>query len=641
MMYKALVFLPLAGCLLETFFGRFISRGGGLLSSVAMGLAAFLSCLAFFDVTIDGHEQVIPLMAWMKVGDFQAMWALKIDTLTSVMLVVVTVVSFLVHVYSLGYMRDDPHRARFFAYLSFFTFAMLMLVTANDFVQLFFGWEGVGLASYLLIGFWYGRASANEAAIKAFVVNRVGDVGLVAGIAIIFSVTGSVVFEDIFAQSSLLASTFFFEGLSWSALDFACAFLFLGAMGKSAQLFLHVWLPDAMEGPTPVSALIHAATMVTAGVFLVARCSPLYDLSGDMLNVILPVGAVTALFAASVALVQNDIKRIIAYSTCSQLGFMFAAAGVGAYEVAMFHLFTHAFFKALLFLGAGSVIHALHHEQDIQKMGGLYKIMPATWVSMVIGVLSLTGVPLAAGYYSKDAVIETVFMSASPLHEVSFILLLVASVMTAFYSWRLMFLVFHGRTRVSQDTYKSVRESPLTMVIPLAFLGFGALATGALFAPLFIGELHSFFWRGSIDSAPSVLAALATVPFLVKVSPVLAMALGLGVAWYVIVHKAGMADTLAHSFPRLYRFLLNKWYWDELYEKIFIAPAQRLARFLWHTGDGGIIDGFGPDGVAKNVTRASRVAARLQTGYVYHYAFAMVIGITAIFSYVLIVVVSP
>ena len=572
-------------------------------------------------------------MRFITSGDLKAVWSLRIDTLTAVMLVVVTTVSGLVHLYSIGYMEEDPGRPRFFAYLSLFTFAMLALVTADDFVQLFFGWEGVGLASYLLIGFWYHKPSANAAAIKAFIVNRVGDFGFALGIFAIFTLFNSVQYDTVFASApDHVGETMQFLAWRVDALTLICLLLFMGAMGKSAQFLLHTWLPDAMEGPTPVSALIHAATMVTAGVFMVARLSPLFELAPIALGFVAIIGATTAFFAATVGLVQTDIKRVVAYSTCSQLGYMFAAEGVGAYGAGMFHLFTHASFKALLFLGAGAVIHALHHEQDLRRMGALRKVLPFTWAMMLIGTLSLTGFPFTAGFVSKDAIIEATYAAHSWVGNYAFVLTLIAAVLTSFYSWRLMFLAFEGKPREPKDVLAHAHEPPWTMGIPLALLALGALLLGGLFAHLFIGNGQTEFWRGSLVTHEG---AHHEVPLWVMLAPTIAMALGLVTAWYFYIRNPLVPFGLAKRFRGAHQFLLNAWYFDALYDALFVRPAKRLGRFLWKTGDGTIIDGLGPDGVSARVIDITNRVVKLQSGYIYHYAFVMLIGVAALITYFL------
>jgi NADH-quinone oxidoreductase subunit L len=629
------------------------SRGAELVTCTFMVTAALLSWVAFFDFWKGGGVAFSEeIMRWVESGTLSASWSLRIDTLTVVMLVVVNTVSSLVHIYSIGYMHHDPHRPRFFAYLSLFTFAMLMLVTADNLLQLFFGWEGVGLASYLLIGFWFHKPSANAAAIKAFIVNRIGDFGFALGIFGVFVMFDSINFETIFANAQAVA-----EGedvaLSIFGHDFVggepvltiiCLLLFLGAMGKSAQVPLHTWLPDAMEGPTPVSALIHAATMVTAGVFMVARLSPIFELSHAALVGVVLIGAITALFAASVGLVQNDIKRVIAYSTCSQLGYMFVALGVGAYSVAIFHLFTHAFFKALLFLGAGSVIHAVSDEQDMRRMGGLKDKIPVTYWMMLIGNLSLTGVGIpgtiigTAGFFSKDAIVEASFASHGGVAGFAFFCLVLAAVFTSFYSWRLFFMTFHGKPRAPADVMEHAHESPQVMLVPLYVLAAGALLAGLIFHTDFV-DAHHFetFWRESLfmSQTNEILEELHHVPFWVKAAPFAAMLVGLATAYWFYIARPETPKALAAQHDGLYRFLLNKWYFDELYDVIFVRPAQALGRFLWKRGDGWLIDGFGPDGISARVLDVTNRVIRLQTGYLYHYAFAMLIGLAALVTWMM------
>jgi NADH-quinone oxidoreductase subunit L len=633
-MYQAIVFLPLLGCAIAGLFGRLIgARPSELVTTVLLFAAMVLSWIGFFLVGFGHQDARVVLAPFIVSGDLHVEWALRIDTLTAVMLVVVTTISAFVHLYSIGYMAEDPHRPRFFSYLSLFTFAMLMLVTADNLVQLFFGWEGVGLMSYLLIGFWYQKPEANAAAIKAFVVNRVGDFGFALGIFALFMMVGAVDFETVFAQApSLVGKSIHFLGYDVDALTLICLLLFLGAMGKSAQFLLHTWLPDAMEGPTPVSALIHAATMVTAGVFMVARLSPLFDLAPAAAAFVTLVGATTAFFAATVGLVQNDIKRIVAYSTCSQLGYMFVAMGVGAYSVGMFHLFTHAFFKALLFLGSGSVITAMHHEQDIRKMGGLRDQLPVTYVTMVIGTLALTGFPLTAGYFSKDAVIEAAYAGKNSFALYAFALTLVAAALTAFYSWRLIFKVFHG---LAHDYYARdhAHESPAVMTVPLIALATGSILAGFPFKEIFAGHNVEEFFRESVKLAPGVLEDMHRVPILVGLLPTVMMAVGLLIAWQFYIRRPDIPDSLAKQHDVLYRFLLNKWYFDEIYDSLFVRPAFRLGRLLWKGGDGWLIDGFGPDGVSARVIDVTNRVVRLQSGYLYHYAFAMLIGVAALITW--------
>jgi len=691
-MYDLIVFLPLFGFLIAGLFGRWIgARGAELVTTGLLAVSFVLSWIAFVQVA-GGATALVPVGEWFTSGKLAVDWALRIDTLTAVMLVVVTTVSFLVHVYSIGYMHEDPSRPRFFAYLSLFTFAMLMLVTADNLVQLFFGWEGVGLMSYLLIGFWYERPSANAAAIKAFVVNRVGDFGFALGIFLTFTLTGSVAFDQVFAAAPGLAGkTFHFIGFDWDAATLVCLLLFMGAMGKSAQFLLHTWLPDAMEGPTPVSALIHAATMVTAGVFMVARLSPLFEMSSTALSFVLVIGSTTAFFAATVGLVQNDIKRVIAYSTCSQLGYMFTALGVGGYSLGIFHLFTHAFFKALLFLCAGSVITGMHHEQDMRRMGGLRREMPFTFWTMMIGTLSLTGVGIPftpfisfgfAGFVSKDPIIEAAFASHRFGATYAFWCVDIAAALTAFYSWRLMFMTFfgrrgewagslppsgheqdarahdepdlrrpvppdHSRPAPAHEVHSHVvdnpsgehrvPESPAVMLAPLAVLALGATFAGMAFRHWFIGGGVSEFWRQSLflGQENHILEEMERVPWLVSLSPTLAMLGGLLVAYYMYVVDKTAPKRLADAFPALYRFLLNKWYFDELYDAIFVRPAFAIGRLFWKGGDGAIIDGLGPDGIAARVLDVTRSAVRLQSGYIYQYAFAMLLGVAALATWYL------
>ncbi len=631
-MYQAIVFLPLIGAIIAGFFGRLIgARASEVITTSLVLVTMPLSWFALYQVGMEGHEARIELFRFIDSGELQTSWALRIDTLTAVMLVVVTTVSGLVHLYSIGYMADDDGRPRFFAYLSLFTFAMLALVTADNLVQLFFGWEGVGLMSYLLIGFWYHRPSANAAAIKAFIVNRVGDFGFALGIFATFTVFNTVQYDTIFASApDQVGKTMEFLGMQVDVLTLICLLLFMGAMGKSAQFLLHTWLPDAMEGPTPVSALIHAATMVTAGVFMVARLSPLFELAPIALGVVTFFGATTAFFAATVGLVQNDIKRVVAYSTCSQLGYMFVAEGVGAYGTGMFHLFTHAFFKALLFLGAGAVIHALHHEQDMRRMGALRKVLPFTWAMMLIGTLSLTGFPLTSGFVSKDAIIEAAYAAGTPIGMYGFVLTAIAALLTSFYSWRLMFLTFEGKPREKPDVLAHAHEPPWTMGLPLILLALGSLLAGAVFMQFFIGSDQTDFWRGSLVTNGE---AHHEVPILVMLAPTLAMAAGFAVAWYFYITNPLVPFGLAKRFRGLYQFLLHAWYFDDLYDAIFVRPAKKLGRFLWKVGDGAIIDGIGPDGVAARVIDVTNRVVKLQSGYIYHYAFVMLIGVALIITY--------
>jgi len=634
--YAGAVLLPLLGALVAGLFGRSLgNRGAQLVTVGCMVLAAICGALAFVNVALGHQPTTVVLFTWIDSGAFEANWALRYDTLSASMIAMITLISTLIHIYSIGYMSHDDSQPRFMAYLSLFTFAMLMLVSADNLVQVFFGWEGVGLASYLLIGFWYHKPSANAAAIKAFVVNRVGDVGFALGIAAVFVLFGSVEFDTILAAAPEQQHVLWkLAGIEMRAMELACVLMFIGAMGKSAQLGLHVWLPDAMEGPTPVSALIHAATMVTAGVFLVCRMSPLFELAPVALGMVTVVGASTALFAATVGCVQNDIKRVIAYSTCSQLGYMFFAAGVGAYPAAVFHLITHAFFKALLFLGAGSVIHAMSDEQDIRRMGGIWKKIPVTYALMWIGNLALAGVPFFAGYYSKDMVLEAAFGAHSAVGMYAFICGLIAAFLTAFYSWRLLILTFHGQPRASAETMAHVHESPFVMVGPLLVLAVGAVFAGYLLYEPFVGHHWAEFWGASIFMRDNgaILEAAHHVPEWVKRAPVVLGAAGILVAYAVYMGAPSLPARLAQKFRGLYEFLLNKWYFDELYDRIFVRPALGLARTLWQQGDMGTIDRYGPDGVASASRGASALVVRLQTGQVAHYAFAMLIGVAVLVS---------
>src|SRR6202023_127954 len=611
------------------------SRAAELITSTLLVIACVLSWYAFFDVGFGGHDARVPMFSFITFADLKADWALRVDSLTAVMLVVVTTISSLVHIYSIGYMEEDPYRPRFFSYLSFFTFAMLMLVTADNLVQTFFGWEGVGLASYLLIGFWFHKPEANAAAIKAFIVNRIGDFGFALGIFAVFLMTGSINFDTIFAQApDLVGKTLHYLSFDVDALTLICLLLFMGAMGKSAQFLLHTWLPDAMEGPTPVSALIHAATMVTAGVFMVARLSPLFDLAPTAQAFVTFIGATTTFFAATIALVQNDIKKIIAYSTCSQLGYMFVAMGTGAYSIGMFHLFTHAFFKALLFLGSGSVIIAMHHEQDIRHMGGLKDRLPFTYWTMVVGTLALTGFPLTAGYFSKDAIIEAAYAAHNPMALYAFWATVIAAALTAFYSWRLILLTFHG-SPPDYHHYEQARESPLVMIIPLGVLAAGSIFAGFPFQDLFAGHGVTEFFRDSLKLAQEngILENMHHAPYLVTVLPTVMMAVGFVIAWEFYMRRPPLPAELARQHDALYRFLLNKWYFDDSYDAIIVIPTLWLARLLWKGGDGWLIDGFGPDGVSARVLEVTQGAVRLQTGYLYHYAFAMLIGVAAFITW--------
>ena len=636
-MYHAIVFLPLLGALLAGYFS--LSHRHAASAAVAIGGVVgslLLSIIAFFDVAVGGNAQTVDIARWIVSGDFDASWALRYDTLTAVMLIVVTGVSSCVHIYSVGYMHHDPARGRFMAYLSLFTFAMLMLVTADNLVQLFFGWEGVGVASYLLIGFWYHKESAHTAAMKAFVVNRVGDFGFALGILAVFALFGTVPFDEIFKLAPAMADTqIMFLGFSVPALELVSILLFIGAMGKSAQLGLHTWLPDAMEGPTPVSALIHAATMVTAGVFMVCRLSPVIEYAPVALDIITIVGALTAIFAATVGMTQFDIKRVIAYSTCSQLGYMFFAAGVSAYPAAMFHLTTHAFFKALLFLGAGSVIHALSDEQDLRKMGGIWRQVPVTYAMMWIGSLALAGFPFFAGFYSKDMILEAAFAAHTGVGQLAFWLGCAAALLTAFYSWRLLIMAFHGTPRASADVMSHVHESPKVMLLPLVPLALGAIFAGFVGYEMFVGHDYQQFWGDAIFILPEhqAMENAHHVPKWVKLLPIFLAASGVALAYLAYSMMPSIPGKVVSLFKPVHNFFFNKWYFDELYDAIFVKPSVKIGALLWQRGDKATIDGFGPDGITAMVLRISQSASRLQSGYVYHYAFAMMIGIVVLLSW--------
>jgi len=634
------VFLPLLAAIVAGFFGRAIGdRGAQIVTCGALVISMLLGMVLFAEILDQGSTRIVPLVTWIVAGGVDVQWSLRLDTLSGVMIVAVTIVSAMVHIYSIGYMAHDPGIPRFMAYLSLFTFFMLALVTANDFVQLLFGWEGVGLLSYLLIGFWYERRSANDAAIKAFIVNRVGDFGFALGIFAVFVIFGSLDFSTVFGMApGAVGTTINFLGWQVPSLTLACILLFVGAMGKSAQLGLHTWLPDAMEGPTPVSALIHAATMVTAGVYMVARLSPLFEYAPTALAVVGVIGGTTAVFAASVGMAQNDIKRVIAYSTCSQLGYMFFAAGVSAYAAAIFHLFTHAFFKALLFLGAGSVIHAMSAEQDMRRMGGLWRLIPRTYVLMWIGSLSLAGIPIFAGYYSKDVILAAAWASGTAVGRYSFCLGVFTAFLTAFYSWRLLIMTFHGKPRADEETLHHVHESPWIMLIPLYVLALGAVCAGFLVEHWFVGEGRGEFWRNSILVLPQhdSIAAAEDLSAIIYFLPLVAALLGIAVAYVCYSLIPDLPTRLSLRFRAIYLFLLNKWYFDELYDRLFVRTAFTLGEGLWKTGDGMIIDGLGPDGIAAATRELAREASRLQTGYVYHYAFAMLIGVVALVTWYLL-----
>ncbi|HET6236964.1 MAG TPA: NADH-quinone oxidoreductase subunit L [Acetobacteraceae bacterium] len=636
MIYAVAVFAPLIGALIAGLLGRAIGdRAATGASITGMIVAAICGPLACFQLAAGATPGVVQLATWIDVGHFHVAWALRYDMLSAVMVAMVSFVAMLIHVYSIGYMAHDAYpRYRFFAYLSLFSFSMLMLVSADNLVQLFFGWEGVGLCSYLLVGYWYDRPSASAAAIKAFIVNRIGDLPFAIGIALTFLKFGSIEFTNIFqGVAAHHADIYRLFGTNFPALEVIGVLLFIGAMGKSAQIFLHVWLPDAMEGPTPVSALIHAATMVTAGVFLMARMSPLMEYAPFALGIVTIVGASTALMAATIGCCQNDIKRVIAYSTCSQLGYMFVAVGVGAFQVSIFHLITHAFFKALLFLSAGSVIHAMSDEQDMRKMGGLARLIPWTCTVMWIGSLSLGGIPPFAGYYSKDAIVSAAYAAGTGVGMYGFICTVLAAFLTAFYSWRLLFMTFHGTSRADHHTLEHAHESPPVMLVPLVLLAIGAVVAGKALDNTFIGDGWQAFWNGSIFVAASnhVLAAIEQVPAWVDFAPLVMGLAGIALAYVMYVASPLLPRRLAGAFPGVYQFLLNKWYFDELYDRIFLQPTFRLADTLWKVGDATLIDGV-PNGLAELATDSSRQVVKLQTGNVAVYAFSMLIGVVALIS---------
>jgi NADH-quinone oxidoreductase subunit L len=638
----AVVFLPLLGALIAGLFGRVIGdRASQIVTCGGLFASAACAIYLFIDVAMHHHVRTVELAPWIQSGGLNISWALRFDTLTAVMLVVVTGVSSMVHLYSVGYMSHDKSIPRFMSYLSLFTFMMLMLVTADNLVQMFFGWEGVGVASYLLINFWFHKPSANDASIKAFLVNRVGDFGFILGIFAVFMLTGSVVFDEVFAAAPALAGTSF-HFLSWNvdALTAACLLLFVGAMGKSAQLGLHTWLPDAMEGPTPVSALIHAATMVTAGVFMVARLSPVFEYAPLAREVVTIVGALTAFIAATIGFTQFDIKRVIAYSTMSQLGYMFFALGVSAYSGAIFHLFTHAFFKALLFLGAGSVIHALSGEQDLRKMGGIWKLIPLTYIVMWIGSIALAGVGIPhvfgfAGFYSKDLVLEAAYAAGTVQGHFAYWLGIGAAFLTAFYSWRLLIMAFHGKPHADHDTMHHVHESPPVMLIPLAVLAVGSVLAGFVFHEEFVGTLREHFWERALFVLPeddSVEAAHHVAEW-VKLMPIIVGFLGIFLAWLMYVARPAWPGKLAATTGPVYRLFFNKYYFDELYDRVFVRSSKYLGRVFWQSGDNQLIDGVGPNGLSAISLLVGGQLSRLQTGFVFHYAFAVVAGVVGLVSW--------
>ena len=637
-MELTLLFLPLLASIISGFFGKYIGdRNSEIVTSLFVSISSILSLFIFYNVISEGYENNVVIASWINSGSLNVNWSIKIDALSSVMLVVVTLISSLVHIYSIGYMSHDPHKPRFMAYLSLFTFAMLTLVTSDNFLQLFFGWEGVGLCSYFLIGFWFKKDSANAAAIKAFIVNRVGDFGFALGIFLIFYLFGTVNYNEVFLLiPKTLDQEIYFLGINLKSIDLICILLFMGAMGKSAQFLLHTWLPDAMEGPTPVSALIHAATMVTAGVFLVVRCSPIFEYSQIALNIICIVGMTTAFFAATVALVQNDIKKIIAYSTCSQLGYMFFAAGIGAYNVAIFHLFTHAFFKALLFLGAGSVIHSLNNEQDIRKMGGIWRKLPYSWGLMIVGTLALTGFPFFSGFYSKEAIIEFAYLKGNTLGYYVVAIGIFTALLTAIYSWRLIFKTFHGTYENKELKINSIHESPYVMLVPLIVLAIGSIFAGFFFKELFIGQYASNnFWSDSIKFLSPISTDHPPL-WIVYFTPVIVV-LSIPIAYYLFVKNKDITNWLVNENKPLYNFLINKWYFDELYEYLFVRTFKRIGIFFWKNIDLKTIDRFGPDGISNLIKKLSIRAVKFQSGYIYQYAFIMLLGFSALLTYLIII----
>ena len=639
-MVYLIVFLPLLGSIIAGFWGRRLGDKLSLyLTSTLLLISMTLSWITFWQLSSNHVDKVYPLMEWMNVGDFNVVWSLRHDMLSAVMMIVITTVSAMVHIYSIGYMSHDNSKPRFMSYLSLFTFAMLMLVTSDNLIQLFFGWEGVGLASYLLIGFWYHKPSAHTAAMKAFIVNRVGDFGFILGIIAIYSVFGSLYFDEIFSDvEGLHKLSIVMLGFKINVIELIAILLFIGAMGKSAQIGLHTWLPDAMEGPTPVSALIHAATMVTAGVFLVCRMSPLLEFAPFALNVITIVGAMTAIFAATIGLTQFDIKRVIAYSTCSQLGYMFFAAGVSAYPASMFHLTTHAFFKALLFLGAGSVIHAMSDEQDMRKMGGIWKKIPITYALMWVGSLALAGIPFFAGYYSKDLILEAAWAASSNSGYFAFWLGCLAAFLTAFYSWRLLLLTFHGNFNSSKEVLDHVHESPIVMLIPLFVLALGAIFSGWYFYNDFVGYNWKEFWGNSIfiSEKHKAFKLAHYVPLWVKYLPIFLAILGILCAYLFYVLNPNLPKILSKKFSPIYNLFFNKWYFDELYDYLFVKSFIKFGNFFWKKGDEGTIDRFGPNGISKLVKNISSKSIIIQSGYIYHYAFAMLIGLVVLITWLLL-----
>ena len=633
-MISLIVFLPLIGFLFCIFFGKLLGDiYSQIISNFFLFISTILSWIIFIKIIYYSDTQIFFIYNWIKSGSFVVDWSFRVDALTATMLIVVTSVSSCVHFYSIGYMKEDKSKSLFMGYLSLFTFFMLMLVTSDNLLQMFFGWEGVGLASYLLIGFWHHKESANKAAIKAFVVNRVGDFGFALGIAGIFFIFGTIQFDLIFLNANNFKEHYFnFLGFEISTLNTLCFLLFIGAMGKSAQLGLHTWLPDAMEGPTPVSALIHAATMVTAGVFMLARLSPIFEYA-DFTNLFITfIGATTAIFAATIALTQNDIKRVIAYSTCSQLGYMFFAAGIGAYNASIFHLTTHGFFKALLFLSAGSVIHAMHHEQDMTKMGGLFKKIPFTGSMMWIGSLAIIGFPYFSGYYSKDIILENAYFASSNIGMYAYIVGILTALLTAFYSWRLLFLTFHGKSRVEDKAYNQTAESPIIMLLPLFLLAIGSIFSGIFLADYFVGSKEINFWSSSIVVAENYYHHL---PFLQTFIIKLSIVLGILFSAIMYFYKKELPNSLSKKLSFFYNLFFNKWYVDELYNKILVNPIFNLSSFFWKKSDINIIDNYGPNGISKIINYFSKRLSLFQSGYLYHYAFVMLGGLVIFLSWVM------
>jgi NADH-quinone oxidoreductase subunit L len=633
----ALLFLPLLASIISGFFGKFIGdKNSEIITSFFVSISAILSLIIFYNVVFNHYNNNIILTSWINSGALNVNWSIKIDTLSSVMLVVVTLISSLVHIYSIGYMSHDPHKSRFMAYLSLFTFSMIALVTSDNFLQLFFGWEGVGLCSYFLIGFWFKKEEANAAAIKAFLVNRVGDFAFVIGIFLIFYLFRTLNYSEVFQQvPNIIQDKINLFGIRVNSIDLIFILLFIGAMGKSAQIFLHTWLPDAMEGPTPVSALIHAATMVTAGVFLVVRCSPIFEYSPLTLNIITIIGMTTAFFAATVALVQTDIKKIIAYSTCSQLGYMFFATGVGAYNVAMFHLFTHAFFKALLFLGSGSVIHSFKNEQDINKMGGVWKKIPYTWILMIIGTLALTGFPFLSGFYSKDAIIEFAYLRGNTTGYYAAGIGILTALLTSIYSWRLVFKTFHGPYNNSKIKINEVHESPVVMLMPLFVLSIGAIFAGFLFKDLFITHgIVNNFWGDSIKFL-NPLSTDHPPLWIILITPIL-VTLSIPISYYLFVKKKEVLIDFVNLNKPLYKFLVHKWYFDEIYDVLFVKSSKRIGLFFWKIVDIKIIDKFGPDGISELIKNLSLKATKFQSGFIYQYAFILLLGLSTLLTFLIL-----